>query len=63
VLGGVLGAVAGIGAAVVLGETFATNATVTGSIVTFLSIVLGLVGAWLGARIAQAFTSSGSTQE
>jgi hypothetical protein len=63
VLGGVLGAVAGIGAAVVLGETFVSNATVTGSIVTFLSIILGLVGAWLGARIAQAFTSSGSIRE
>jgi hypothetical protein len=61
VLGGVLGAVAGIASAVVLGETFGTNATITGSAVTLLSIVLGLIGAWLGARIAHAFT--GSTQD
>ncbi|HEY6014919.1 MAG TPA: hypothetical protein VIU37_12965, partial [Candidatus Limnocylindrales bacterium] len=55
VLGGVIGAVVGIGAAVVLGEDFGTNPTVTGSAVTFLSIVLGIVGAWLGSRIGRAF--------
>ncbi|MBI3750183.1 MAG: hypothetical protein HY263_00795 [Chloroflexi bacterium] len=55
VLGGTAGAVVGIGAAIVLGEDFGTNATVTGSAVTFLSIVLGIVGAWLGSRIGRAF--------
>lgn len=55
VLGGVIGAVVGIGAAVVLGEDLGTNATVTGSAVTFLSIVFGIVGAWLGSRIGRAF--------
>ena len=55
VLGGAVGAVVGIGAAIVLGEDFGTNATVTGSAVTFLSIILGIVGAWLGARIGRAF--------
>lgn len=54
-LGGAAGAVIGIGAAIVLGEDFGTNATVTGSAVTFLSIVLGIVGTWLGARIGRAF--------
>ena len=37
---GVAGAVIGIGAAVVIGEDFSTNPTVTGSAVTFLSIIL-----------------------
>jgi hypothetical protein len=54
-LGGAAGAVVGIGAAVVLGEDLGTNATVTGSAVTFLSIVFAIVGAWLGARIGRAF--------
>jgi len=50
-----------IGAAVVIGEDFSTNPTVTGSAVTFLSIILGLVGAWLGSRIGKAFV--GGTRE
>jgi len=53
--GGAVGAIVGIGAAVVLGEDLGTNATVTGSAVTFLSIVLAIVGGWLGARIGRAF--------
>jgi len=52
---GVIGAVIGIGAAVVIGEDFSSNPTITGSAVTFLSIILGLVGAWLGARIGRSF--------
>lgn len=59
---GVVGAVVGIGAAVVIGEDFSTNPTVTGSAVTFLSILLGLVGAWLGSKIGRAFIG-GSTDE
>ena len=59
---GVAGAVIGIGAAVVIGEDFSTNPTVTGSAVTFLSIILGLVGAWLGARIGKAFVG-GSVED
>jgi hypothetical protein len=52
---GVVGAIVGIGAAVVIGEDFSSNPTVTGSAVTFLSILLGLVGAWLGTKIGRAF--------
>ena len=52
---GLIGAVIGIGAAVVIGEDFSNNPTITGSAVTFLSIILGLVGAWLGAKIGKAF--------
>ncbi|HEX7951169.1 MAG TPA: hypothetical protein VF494_12530 [Candidatus Limnocylindrales bacterium] len=59
VLGGATGAVVGIGAAVVLGEYVGTNATVAGSAVTFLSIVFGIVGAWLGSRIGRAFAGDG----
>jgi hypothetical protein len=59
---GLAGAVIGIGAAVVIGEDFSTNPTVTGSIVTFLSILFGLVGAWLGAKIGRAF-QGGSPEE
>jgi hypothetical protein len=55
VAGGAIGAVAGIGAAVILGEDFGTNGTVTGTAVTFLSIVFAIVGAWLGTRIGSAF--------
>ena len=39
-----------------------TGSTVTGSAVTFLSITLGLVGAWLGARIGKAFVG-GSVED
>jgi uncharacterized membrane protein YeaQ/YmgE (transglycosylase-associated protein family) len=40
---------------VLLGEDVATNPTVAGSAVTFLSIVLGIIGAWLGSRIGRSF--------
>jgi len=55
IAGGVVGAVVGIGAAVVLGEDLGTNATVTGSAVTFLAIVLSIVGGWLGAQVGRSF--------
>ncbi|HEY2888532.1 MAG TPA: hypothetical protein VGJ17_07940 [Candidatus Limnocylindrales bacterium] len=54
-ISGLVGAVIGIGAAVVIGEDFSSNPTITGSAVTFLSIILGLVGAWLGAKIGKSF--------
>jgi hypothetical protein len=54
-ISGLIGAVVGIGAAVVIGEDFSNNPTITGSAVTFLSIILGLVGAWLGAKIGKSF--------
>jgi hypothetical protein len=55
ILGGAVGAVLGMLAAVVLGENFGTDPTTTGSAVTLLVIVLAIVGGWLGSRVGGAF--------
>jgi hypothetical protein len=54
-LGGGAGAFIGFGAAIVLGEALDPSASLAGSTVVFLAIVLALVGAWIGTRVGRAF--------
>jgi hypothetical protein len=54
-VGGVAGAVLGIGAAVVVGERLSASSALAGTAATFFAIVFGLFGAWLGARVLRSF--------
>ncbi len=54
-LGGVAGGILGIAAAVIVGERLSGSSALAGTAATFLAVVFGLAGAWIGARILRSF--------
>jgi hypothetical protein len=61
IIGGVLGGVGGILAAVIAGAGLSNNATNAGAVVTLLTIVLAIVGSWVGAQVVRSFVGPGDT--